>query len=158
MKQTRTIEIVTGFFIILGFVALYVVATSATNIKSYGESGYAVTASFSNIGGLKTRAQVTLAGVEVGRVTKITLDPKTFNAVVTLQMSGRFNQIPDDSTASILTSGLLGEQYIGLSPGGSETFLKDGSSIQYTQPALVLENLIGQFLSNAGKPSSTGGK
>ncbi|HEV2320734.1 MAG TPA: MlaD family protein, partial [Gammaproteobacteria bacterium] len=72
MKQTRTIEIVTGFFIVLGFTALYVIATSATNIKSYGEAGYAVTASFSNIGGLKERAQVTLAGVEVGRVTKIT--------------------------------------------------------------------------------------
>jgi len=94
----------------------------------------------------------------VGRVTKITLDPKTFNAVVTLQMSGRFTQIPDDSTASILTSGLLGEQYIGLSPGGSDAFLKQGSVIQYTQPALVLENLIGQFLSNSGKPSSSGGK
>ena len=159
MKQTRTIEIVTGFFIILGVAALYVIATSATNIKSYGEAGYAVTASFSNIGGLKERAQVTLAGVEVGRVTKITLDPKTFNAIVTLQMSGRFNQIPDDTTASILTSGLLGEQYVGLSPGGSETYLKNGSVIQYTQPALVLENLIGQFLSNSTKPStSSGGK
>lgn len=157
MKQTRTIEIVTGFFIILGVAALYVIATSATNIKSYGEAGYAVTASFSNIGGLKERAQVTLAGVEVGRVTKITLDPKTFNAIVTLQMSGRFNQIPDDTTASILTSGLLGEQYVGLSPGGSETYLKNGSVIQYTQPALVLENLIGQFLSNGAKPSSSSG-
>lgn len=157
MKQTRTIEIVTGFFIILGVAALYVIATSATNIKSYGEAGYAVTASFSNIGGLKERAQVTLAGVEVGRVTKITLDPKTFNAIVTLQMSGRFNQIPDDTTASILTSGLLGEQYVGLSPGGSETYLKSGSVIQYTQPALVLENLIGQFLSNSTKPSSSSG-
>lgn len=158
MKQTRTIEIVTGFFIILGLAALYVIATSATNIKSYGEAGYQVTASFTNIGGLKERAQVTMAGVEVGRVTKITLDPKTFNAVVTLQMSGRYNQIPDDSTASILTSGLLGEQYIGLSPGGSDAFLKQGSVIQYTQPALVLENLIGQFLSNSTKPSSSGGK
>ena len=158
MKQTRTIEIVTGFFIILGFASLYVIATSATNIKSYGETGYAVTASFSNIGGLKERAQVTLAGVEVGRVTKIALDPKTFNAVVTLQMSGRYTQIPDDSTASILTSGLLGEQYVGLSPGGSDTYLKGGSVIQYTQSALVLENLIGQFLSNGGKSSSQGGK
>jgi|SRR5215469_11450411 len=158
MKQTRTIEIVTGFFIILGFAALYVIATSATNIKSYGEAGYAVTASFTNIGGLKTRAPVTLAGVEVGRVTKIALDPKTFNAVVTIQMNGHFNQIPDDSTASILTSGLLGEQYVGLSPGGSDSYLKSGSVVQYTQSALVLENLIGQFLSNAGKSSSQGGK
>lgn len=159
MKQTRTIEIVTGFFIVLGFAALYVIATSATNIKSYGEKGYTVTASFTNIGGLKERAPVTLAGVEVGRVTKISLDPKTFNAVVTIQMGGRFNEIPDDTTASILTSGLLGEQYVGLSPGGSDTYLKNGSVIQYTQPALVLENLIGQFLSNSTKPApSSGGK
>ena len=157
MKQTRTIEIVTGFFIVLGFAALYVIATSATNIKSYGEKGYAVTASFTNIGGLKERAQVTLAGVEVGRVTRITLDPKSFNAVVTMQMNGHFNDIPDDTTASILTSGLLGEQYVGLSPGGSDTYLKNGSVIQYTQPALVLENLIGQFLSNSTKPSSSSG-
>ncbi len=158
MKQTRTIEIVTGFFIVLGFAALLAIYTSATNIKAYGEAGYAVTASFSNIGGLTERAKVELAGVEVGRVTKITLDPKTFNAVVTLQMSNRFTDIPDDSTASILTQGLLGEQYISLSPGGSETPLKNGSVIQYTQSALVLENLIGQFLSNSGKPSSSGGK
>ena len=157
MKQTRTIEIVTGFFIVLGFAALLVIYTSATNIRSYGEVGYAVTASFNNIGGLKERAPVTLAGVEVGRVTKITLDPKTFNAIVTLQMSDRYTQIPDDSTASILTSGLLGEQYVSLSPGGSDAFLKSGSVIQYTQSALVLENLIGQFLSNSGKPSSSSG-
>ena len=131
---------------------------ATTNIKSYGEAGYAITASFTNIGGLKERAQVTLAGVEVGRVTKITLDPKTFNAVVTLQMNGHYSDIPDDTTASILTSGLLGEQYVGLSPGGSDTYLKSGSVIQYTQPALVLENLIGQFLSNNSKPAASGGK
>lgn len=159
MKQTRTIEIVTGFFILLGLAALYVIATSATNIKSYGETGYVVTASFNNIGGLTERAKVELAGVEVGRVTKITLDPKSFNAIVTLQMSGRYTQIPDDSTASILTQGLLGEQYVAVSPGGSDTPLKNGSTIQYTQSALVLENLIGQFLSNGGKSSSpSGGK
>jgi phospholipid/cholesterol/gamma-HCH transport system substrate-binding protein len=154
MKQTRTIEIVTGFFIILGFVALYVIATSATNIRSYGESaGYSVKASFTNVGGLKVRAPVTMSGVMVGRVTNIQLDPKTFNAVVTLQINGSYNEIPDDTTASILTSGLLGEQYVGLSPGGSETFLKQGSQITYTQSAIVLENLIGKFLSS-GKATS----
>lgn len=148
MKQTRTIEIVTGFFIILGFVALYIVATRATNIRAYGEArGYNVTASFTNIGGLKVRAPVTLSGVTIGRVTDIRLDPKSFNAIVTLQINGGYDQIPDDTTASILTSGLLGEQYIGLSPGGSETFLKQGGRITYTQSAIVLENLIGKFLS-----------
>lgn len=155
MKQTRTIEIVTGAFIILGLAALYVIATSATNIGSYGESkGYAVTASFNNIGGLKPRAAVTMAGVNIGRVTDIKLDPKSFSAVVTMQIDGRYNEVPDDSTASILTSGLLGEQFIGIDPGGSPTFLKQGGTIQYTQSALVLEKLIGQFLSKATEPGS----
>lgn len=157
MKQTRTVEIVTGFFIILGFVALYVIATRATNIKSYGdEAGYSVTASFTNVGGLKVRAPVTMSGVTIGRVSSIQLDAKTFNAVVTLRINGAYNQIPDDTTASILTSGLLGEQYVGLSPGGSETSLKQGSQIVYTQSAIVLENLIGKFLSS-GK-AAPGGK
>jgi phospholipid/cholesterol/gamma-HCH transport system substrate-binding protein len=156
MKQTRTVEIVTGFFIILGFVALYVIATRATNIRAYGDtSGYSVTASFTNVGGLKVRAPVTMSGVAVGRVSGIQLDPKTFNAIVTIQINGSYTEIPDDTTASILTSGLLGEQYVGLSPGGSETFLKQGSQITYTQSAIVLENLIGKFLSS-GKTSSGG--
>lgn len=155
MKQTRTIEIVTGAFILLGFVALYVIATSATNINSYSETkGYTVTASFTNIGGLKPRAAVTLAGVNIGRVTDIKLDPKSFSAVVTMQIDGNFDEIPDDSTASILTSGLLGEQYIGLDPGGSLTNLKQGSVIQYTQNALVLEKIIGQFFSKATAPGA----
>lgn len=150
MKQTRTIEIVTGAFIILGLAALYVLATSATNISSYGENkGYTVSAEFSNIGGLKPRAAVTMAGVSIGRVTDIKLDPKSFSAVVTLQIDGHYNDIPDDSTASILTSGLLGEQFIGIDAGGSDQFLKQGSKIQYTQQALVLEKLIGQFFSKA---------
>ena len=156
MKQTRTVEIVTGFFIILGFIALYVIATRATNIKAYGDTnGYSVTASFTNVGGLKTRAPVSMSGVAVGRVSDIRLDPKTFNAIVTIQVNGAYREIPDDTTASILTSGLLGEQYIGLSPGGSDTFLKQGSQITYTQSAIVLENLIGKFLSS-GKATSGG--
>ena len=155
MKQTRTIEIVTGAFIILGLAALYVLATSATNIGAYGESkGYVVSAEFNNIGGLKPRAAVTMAGVAIGRVTDINLDPKSFSAVVTMQIDGRYNDIPDDSTASILTSGLLGEQFIGIDAGGSDTFLKQGSKIQYTQQALVLEKLIGQFFSKATAPGS----
>src|SRR6185437_16624641 len=121
MKQTRTIEIVTGAFIILGLAALYVLATSATNIGSYGENkGYVVTAAFSTVGGLKPRAAVTMAGVAIGRVTDIKLDPRSFSAVVTLQIDGHYNEIPDASTASILTSGLLGEQFIGIDAGGSD--------------------------------------
>lgn len=155
MKQTRTIEIVTGFFIILGFVALYVIATSATNIKAYSEGGgYTVTANFTNVGGLKLRAPVTIAGVAVGNVTNVKLDPRTFNAIVSIRINSSYNQIPDDSSASILTSGLLGEQYIGISPGGSEAFLKNGSKIQFTQSAIILENLIGQFLFNKASSGS----
>lgn len=155
MKQTRTIEIVTGAFIVLGFVALYIIATSATNISSYGEGkGYVVTASFNNIGALKTRDAVTMAGVTIGRVTAIQLDPKSFTALVTMQIDGRYSEIPDDSTASILTEGLLGSQYIGIDAGGSATPLKDGSKIQYTQDSLVLEKLIQQFFSKAAAPGA----
>lgn len=155
MKQTRTIEIVTGAFIVLGFVALYIVATSATNIGAYGENkGYTVSADFANIGGLKPRGVVTMAGVPIGRVTDIKLDPKNFSAVVSMQIDGRYSEIPDDSTASILTAGLLGEQYIGIDAGGSDKFLKQGSTIQYTQSALVLEKLIGQFFSKATEPGA----
>jgi phospholipid/cholesterol/gamma-HCH transport system substrate-binding protein len=155
MKQTRTIEIVTGAFIVLGFVALYIIATSATNITSYGGSkGYTVSAEFNDIGGLKPRSAVTMAGVVIGRVTDIRLDPKSFTALVSMQIDGRFEQVPDDSTASILTAGLLGENYIGIDAGGSDTFLKQGSRIQYTQSALVLEKLIGQFFSKATAPGS----
>ena len=155
MKQTRTIEIVTGAFIVLGFVALYIIATSATNIGSYGETkGYVVTASFNNIGGLKTRDAVTMAGVTIGRVTTIQLDPKSFTALVTMQIDGHYDDIPDDSTASILTEGLLGSQYIGIDAGGSSTALKNGSRIQYTQDSLVLEKLIQQFFSKATAPGA----
>ena len=155
MKQTRTIEIVTGAFIVLGFVALYIIATSATNITSYGESkGYTVSAEFNDIGGLKPRSAVTMAGVVIGRVTDIRLDPKSFTALVSMQIDGHYNGVPDDSTASILTAGLLGENYIGIDAGGSDTFLKQGSRIQYTQSALVLEKLIGQFFSKATAPGS----
>lgn len=107
---------------------------------------YQVTALFSDIGGLKPRAKVTMGGVVVGRVSKIALDTKSFKALVTLDIDRRFHEIPNDSSASILTSGLLGDQYIGLEPGGDDAFLIEGSQIQFTQPAMVLEKLIGQFL------------
>ncbi|MBU6421189.1 MAG: outer membrane lipid asymmetry maintenance protein MlaD [Gammaproteobacteria bacterium] len=157
MRQTRSIEISTGLFIILGFCALLFLAFETTNIQAYGDTGgYDVIATFTNVGGLKVRAPVTMAGVSVGRVTGIRLDPQTFNAVVTMRIASKYDQIPDDSAAAILTSGLLGEQYVGLSPGASETFLKNGAKIQQTQSAIILENLIGQFLFN--KASSGGSK
>jgi phospholipid/cholesterol/gamma-HCH transport system substrate-binding protein len=155
MRQTRTIEISTGLFIILGFASLLFLATQTTNIRAYGNTGgYTVTANFTNVGGLKVRAPVTMAGVAVGRVTNISLNPQTFNAIVSMRIDSSYRQIPDDSSASILTSGLLGEQYIGISPGGSETFLKNDSKIQFTQSAIILENLIGQFLFNKASSGS----
>lgn len=155
MRQTRTIEISTGAFIILGFLALMFLATKTTNISSYSNTrGYTVHAEFTNIGALKVRSPVTMAGVAVGRVTDIRLDTKSFSAVVTMEIYGTVNDIPDDSTASILTEGLLGSQYIGIDAGGSDTFLKNGSAIQYTQSAIVIEKLIGQVLAKFTAPSA----
>lgn len=147
MRQTRAVEFGTGLFILFGIGALFFLATQTTNIETYGtDSGYVVTARFTNVGGLKIRAPVTMAGVTIGRVTKIAFDPKRLDAVVSMKIEGRYNTLPSDSSASVLTSGLLGEQYIGLEPGGAETNLKDGDQIQFTQPAIVLESLIGKFL------------
>jgi phospholipid/cholesterol/gamma-HCH transport system substrate-binding protein len=109
-------------------------------------NSYLVTAQFTDIGGLKPRAKVSMGGVVIGRVNHIQLDPKTFKAVVHIDMDSQFSQIPADSSASILTSGLLGDQYIGIEPGGDEENLREGSVITFTQPAMVLEKLIGQFL------------
>ncbi len=149
MRQTRAVEFGTGLFILFGIGALFFLATQTTNIETYGaDKGYVVTARFTNVGGLKVRAPVTMAGVTIGRVSTIAFDPKRLDAVVTMKIESRYNTLPSDSSASVLTSGLLGEQYIGLEPGGAETNLKDGDQIQFTQPAIVLENLIGKFLFN----------
>ena len=110
-----------------------------------------MTARFDNVGGLKIRAPVTVAGVRVGRVSAIDFDPERLEAVVTLQISGRYDQLPNDSDASILTSGLIGGQYIGIGPGGMDEYLQDGDEFEFTQSALILENLIGKFLVNAGQ-------
>ena len=105
---------------------------------------------FENIGSLRTRAPVTMSGVTIGRVTDVKFDPVSLEAVVEFVIDSRYDQIPDDSDASILTSGILGSQYIGLQAGGSDMYLEDGSEILFTQSAIVLENLIGKFLVNAG--------
>ncbi len=142
----RNIEIMVGGFVILGLVALVFVALKAANLTSFsGGDTYSLSARFDNIGGLKSRAPVRSAGVVVGRVTSISLDPKTFQGVVKLEVDRRF-QFPKDSSAKILTSGLLGDQYIGLEPGGDDKNLAAGDTVAQTQSAVVLENLIGQFL------------
>ena len=147
MRQTRAVEIGTGLFVLLGFAALFFLVTQITNRQlSLGDSGYRLEARFENVGGLKPGAPVSMAGVTVGRVESIDYDLSDFKAVVRLRIDGRFDRIPDDSDASIFTAGLLGGQYIGLTPGSSETNFRDGGRIDMTQSAIVLENLISKYL------------
>lgn len=150
----RNLEILVGLFVLLGSVALVFVALKAANLASFNRGDtYGLTARFDNIGGLKARAPVRSAGVVVGRVTGISLDPKTYQGVVTLEVDRRF-QFPKDSAAKILTAGLLGDQYIGIEPGGDDKNLAAGDNLAQTQSAVVLENLIGQFLT--GKAADAG--
>ena len=154
MQNSRTVEIWVGVFVALGFGALFVLAMKVSNIAALGSAdGYPVTAHFQNIAGLREKAQVTMAGVQVGRVTRITLDPQSFEARVELTIRPEFDNIPTDSSASILTSGLLGEKYVGLEPGGSPDSLQPGDELMLTQSALVLEKIIGQFLFNQASGS-----
>lgn len=142
----RWLEVAVGLFVMIGAISLLFLSLQAANLASFTRGDtYAVTAHFDNIGGLKVRAPVKSAGVTVGRVKSITFSDKNFQAVVTLELEKAFS-FPKDTSANILTSGLLGEQYVGLSAGGDEANLKAGDRIASTQSALVLENLISQFL------------
>jgi phospholipid/cholesterol/gamma-HCH transport system substrate-binding protein len=135
-----------GLFVVLGFIALLFLALKAGNMSSLSfQPTYPVKLKFDNIGGLKVRAPVKSAGVVVGRVASIGFDTNTYQAVVTIDLDKQY-QFPKDTSAKILTAGLLGEQYIGLDPGGDSEMLKAGDTISMTQSAIVLENLIGQFL------------
>ncbi|HRD66954.1 MAG TPA: outer membrane lipid asymmetry maintenance protein MlaD [Candidatus Competibacter sp.] len=150
MVTLKKLELAVGVFVALGLAAFFMLAMKVSNIAELGEDkGYKVTARFENIGGLKIRAPVTLGGVRIGRVSGIDLDPRNYEAVVTLSIDPKYDQLPADSSASILTSGLLGEQYVGLEPGGMDNHLKNGSTLKLTQSALVLEKLIGRMLTNA---------
>jgi len=147
MQQTRTIEIGTGLFALLGMGALFFLTTQTTGRNDFSVSEtYEVEARFDNIGSLKVRAPVSISGVTIGRVTDVQFDRDSLEAVVTFVVDSQYDQIPDDSDASILTAGLLGSQYVGLQAGGSEFYLEDGSEILFTQSAIVLENIIGKFL------------
>jgi phospholipid/cholesterol/gamma-HCH transport system substrate-binding protein len=160
MRTNTTLEIGTGMFVALGFAALFFLTTQlpTTGLKLAGaKSGYHVTAEFDNIGDLKVGSPVTIAGVRVGDVNKIHFDPKTFKAVVTLRIDKQYNEIPDDSFASIQTQGLLGGKYIGFSPGGSDTNLKEGSRIDQTQSAIVLESLINKVFASMSDKAGAGG-
>jgi phospholipid/cholesterol/gamma-HCH transport system substrate-binding protein len=162
----RSIETLVGLFVVLGIAGLVFLALKAANLASFsGGDTYAVLAKFDNIGGLKVRAPVRSAGVTVGRVASITLDSKTYQGLVRLEVDTKV-QFPKDSSARILTAGLLGDQYVGLEPGADEKSLAAGDVITQTQSAVVLESLIGQFLFNkaadsgsaAAAPAASGAK
>ncbi|MEJ1225928.1 outer membrane lipid asymmetry maintenance protein MlaD [Pseudomonas sp. CCNWLW56] len=147
--QNRTLEIGVGLFLLAGILALLLLALRVSGLAPTANTDtYKLYAYFDNIAGLTVRAKVTMAGVTIGKVTAIDLDRDTFTGRVTLQLEKRVDNLPTDSTASILTAGLLGEKYIGISVGGEETLLKDGGTIHDTQSSLVLEDLIGKFLLN----------
>ena len=151
MRQTRSVEIGTGLFVLLGMSALFFLTTQTTGGDDFqAKSVFMVEARFENVGSLRDRAPVTMSGVTIGRVTNVAFDPESLEAVVQFVIDSQYDQIPDDSDASILTSGILGSQYIGLQAGGSDMYLDEGSEILFTQSAIVLENLIGKFLVSAG--------
>lgn len=161
MQQSKN-DLWVGLFVMLGAAALVFLALQSANLLQLNfQTGYRVTARFDNIGGIKPKAAVRSAGVVVGRVESITFDDKTFQARVTLALEKQY-AFPRDSSLKILTSGLLGEQYIGIEPGADENNLVAGDTLTATQSAVVLENLIGQFLyskaEEGGKPSDAGGK
>lgn len=157
MQQSRAIDVSTGLFVLLGFAAMLFLVTQITNRElKFSGGSYMLNARFENIGSLKPGASVSMSGVAVGRVESITYDQDVYKAVVRMRINPEFNKIPDDSDAAIMTSGLLGGQYIGITPGGSEQFFKEGGQFEIVQDALVLENLINQLVANfASKKDDT---
>ncbi len=152
----KGIEAMVGLFVLLGVLGLIFLALKAANLGSLGGGDtYSVQARFDNIGGLKPRAPVRTAGVTVGRVKSIALDGKSFQGVVVLDINKGYS-FPKDTAAKILTSGLLGDQYVGLEPGGDDKSLAPGETIAQTQSAVVLENLIGQFLTGKADDAAAG--
>jgi phospholipid/cholesterol/gamma-HCH transport system substrate-binding protein len=148
MMTRKELDLWVGIFAVIGIGAMLFLSLKVANLASFSSADtYQINAKFENIGGLKVRAAVKSAGVVVGRVADIRFDNESFEAVVAINIDSRF-QFPKDSSAKILTSGLLGEQYIGLTPGGDSVNMKNGDALKLTQSAIVLENLIGQFLYN----------
>jgi len=155
MMTRKELDLWVGIFAVIGIGAMLFLSLKVANLASFSTADtYQIQAEFENIGSLKVRAPVKSAGVVVGRVSEIHFDNESFEAVVTLNVDGRF-KFPKDSSAKIMTAGLLGEQYIGLSPGGDSANLKSGDTLKLTQSAVVLENLIGQFLYNKAAEGDT---
>jgi phospholipid/cholesterol/gamma-HCH transport system substrate-binding protein len=160
MAKSSALNVGAGTFVLLGFAALAFLTTQTTSHGvHFGRVGhfYTVTAEFDNVGDLKVGAPVSMSGVDIGRVTRIDLDTKAYRALVALQLNSKYNQIPSDSDASIFTQGLLGGKFVGLTAGGADTYLKDRDQIDFTQSAIVLENLIGQLVANFAKGSGSSG-
>jgi phospholipid/cholesterol/gamma-HCH transport system substrate-binding protein len=160
MAKSSALNVGAGTFVLLGFAALAFLTTQTTSHGvHFGRVGhfYTVTAEFDNVGDLKVGAPVSMSGVDIGRVTRIDLDTKAFRALVALQLNSKYNKIPSDSDASIFTQGLLGGKFVGLTAGGADTYLKDKDQIDFTQSAIVLENLIGQLMANFAKGSGSAG-
>lgn len=153
MSSLRILEVSVGIFVAVGIAALLVLAVNVSNVSGFSTgSQYNITANFDNVSGLKERSAVSIAGVTVGRVTSIVVDPETYEAVVEMTIDARFDDVPVDSSVGIYTAGLLGEKYIGIDPGGAPDVLEEGSVIRLTQSSIVLEKLISQFLfSQSGK-------
>jgi len=151
MRANYKVEFASGIFLLLGIAALIWLATRATDYgQDIGKETYVISARFTNIGDLRDRAPVKIGGVTVGMVESVELDPVTFEAIVHVEVSSRFDEIPSDTGASVFTSGVLGDRYIGLEPGGAPDMLVDGDELFITQSALVLEQIIGKYLFNAG--------
>jgi len=147
MQHTSTQDTFVGLFVASGIVGLFFLALQVSNLSSFTEQdSYTVTARFENSGGLKVKSPVSAAGVKIGKVSAISFDPKTYESIVKLSIDSQYNTLPDDTTASVFTAGLLGEQYVNLEAGGSDEFLKDGGKIEITQSAIILEKALGQFL------------
>jgi len=147
MQHTTTQDTLVGLFVAAGIVGLFFLALQVSNLSSFTEQdSYTVTARFENSGGLKVKSPVSAAGVKIGTVSAIHFDPKTYESVVQLSIDSQYNTLPDDTTASVFTAGLLGEQYVNLEAGGSDEFLKNGGKIEITQSAIILEKALGQFL------------
>ena len=147
MKNTITLDTLVGLFVAAGIAGLFFLALQVSNLSSFSShDSYTITARFQNSGGLKVKSPVSAAGVKIGQVSAITFDSKNFESVVKMSIDSKYNSLPDDTTASIFTAGLLGEQYVSLEPGGSEEYLHNDGKIEITQPAIILEKAIGQFL------------
>lgn len=146
MLKGKTVEILVGLFVVAGFGGLFFLAMQVSNLSSFQhDDGYILKARFENVGSLRVRSPVSMSGVRIGRVTAINYDNEDLLAIVEIMIDSRYDVLTEDARASIYTAGLLGEQYIALTPGGGEEYLKDNDFIQETDSALVLEELIGKF-------------